>query len=467
MTPPKAPTASTSPAALALTILAAVACNPRPPTAGPSVKAERPGYDPALMSDVPMPEAPTPTTADEEAPRAETAGAAVARGPGDPSVSSGPPQTLGPPRTLGPPVSGPPVAAFVAQGHMGRTLVSCDDGKSWTADRAFDREGDPAVCGIRSEVRCFADGGGCAFHDGKTCVTAGSRCDCDHHPGAAHGIVFAQGHFVATWGWGKPGSVRRSQDGVHWETVLSGTTFGGVAFGKGRFVLGDPAPRVSLNGGKTWQQGGPAKLQSPSGKPIWNVRALAFADVLGGRFVLTGESGPARDVLISDDGGQRFARPARLPAECGQGVRGIAGGDDVIVIAHRDGRICRSENGGTGFTVAHAGGPIAAAPIWDGARFLAWGRGVRFESRDGRDWRQSPTQPKDFAPAAVARNPNTETLVAVGGAWGAWYEAQVFYRSTDGVTWRALEGESAPGGHPIVDIAFGTIAPGAACSGQP
>src|SRR5690606_6858809 len=84
------------------------------------------------------------------------------------------------------------VPLFVAQGHLGRTVISCDGGQSWTADQSND-----------AEAQCWSG--------------PDDEPDCDHDPGAGRGIVFADGWFVATFGWGPPGGIVRSRDGVAWE----------------------------------------------------------------------------------------------------------------------------------------------------------------------------------------------------------------------------------------------------------
>ena len=70
------------------------------------------------------------------------------------------------------------VPMFVAQGQAGRTIISCDDGRTWVADRSDEAWGY------------------CSDHD------------CDHGPGAGHGIT-----------WGAPGALKRSRDGVTWESL--------------------------------------------------------------------------------------------------------------------------------------------------------------------------------------------------------------------------------------------------------
>ncbi len=137
---------------------------------------------------------------------------------------------------------------FVAQGHVGRTMISCDRGKTWVANRSDD---DTAVC----------------FENGF---------DCDHGPGAANGVVWGDGWFYGTFGWGQPGSVRRSHDGVTWEKVVNDTTFGGMAFGGGKVLAGSRYPRLSSDAGVTWTE--LAEVPSISGTSArWVLRGTRLA----------------------------------------------------------------------------------------------------------------------------------------------------------------------------------------------
>jgi hypothetical protein len=107
------------------------------------------------------------------------------------------------------------VPIFVALGHVGRTLVSCDDGRTWTLDRDEDPD---------NRISCKSD-------------------DCDHNPFSAKDFSFDAGWFITSLGWGNPSTVRRSRDGFHWETVATsreGADFDNViGDGKGRFILLD------------------------------------------------------------------------------------------------------------------------------------------------------------------------------------------------------------------------------------
>lgn len=111
------------------------------------------------------------------------------------------------------------VPVFVAQGHAGRTVRSCDGGERWIDDQSQD-----------GAIRCSTDG-----------------FDCDHHPGAGKGIVYGREHFFATFGWGSPGGVFRSADGARWEPLLEATTYGGIGFGSNALVVGARNARRSTD----------------------------------------------------------------------------------------------------------------------------------------------------------------------------------------------------------------------------
>jgi hypothetical protein len=365
------------------------------------------------------------------------------------------------------------VPMFVAQGHVGRTIVSCDDGQHWLGNRSLETEGDAYACGSTAAVTCFQDGLSCRFLRDGSCQTSGASCDCDHHPGAGTGIAYGDGWFVASWGWGPPGTVRRSHDGIDWEVVLMDTSFGGVAYGQDRFVLGDRQPPLSSDHGASFQQGGAADLRAigVADETIYNVRALGFADVMGGRFVIAGESGEKRDVLISSDAGASWWRPASLPGECAAGTRAIVGGGGVIAIVHRNGDVCYSSDGGDTFSLASTGGAVESGALWTGQRFMAWGRGQAYHSPDGARWTVAATTPADFLPGPVAIDPGTRTIVAIRGGWQNWYARQQFYRSADGQQWTALDpsdvGSSAAQNHPMRHMTFGYATPSALCPAKP
>lgn len=335
------------------------------------------------------------------------------------------------------------VGLFVASGHAGRTLVSCDDGHSWTHDRV-DRFVDEEGVEVPLVDRCFENGD-----------------DCDHHPGSTKGVFYGNGGFFRTTGWGHPGRVTHSVDGVDWATLREGTTYGGLGYDPSTHVLvgGSRTPDRSPDDGATWA---PSANEAITG---WNVRRTAFvpdASGDGGLFVIVGNDGT--EVGLSDDGVTWHA-PASIDAACGSGIQGnggIARLGDAIVIAGGTSTVCRSTDRGetwTTHTLPDDATPSSSALISTGDELFLWAWNALLRSSDGATW---TSEPVSVEVGAVARNP-AGTFVAVRGGWSHWYEQQFFYRSTDGVNWETLDVSVAPQGHPISWIAWGEV-PASACA---
>jgi hypothetical protein len=319
------------------------------------------------------------------------------------------------------------VGVFVAQGHVARTMISCDDGRSWIKNRSDN-----------DSVRCFEGG-----------------VDCDHMESAGRGIAFGNGQFVATFGWGKPGSIRRSTDGFNWTKTLEGTTFGGVVFGNDAFLAASRTPQVSLDFGKTW-----SKTAEPS-VTVWNVRGAGFG---GSNAVLAFEDSGNAQLALSNDNGKTWTKPTTWPSTCGKSIQsegGIVYGKSTLLIVGGDGVACRSTDNGKTFTDSKMGGDVTSFAHFTGTDFVAWGRtdkNVMYKSSDGATWTVTPTT---HAIGPSARS-DKGTFVATNTGWLAWYEKQSFYRSTDGITWEALPKTAFTGSHPIRGMAFGLVDP-AAC----
>jgi hypothetical protein len=408
-------------------------------------------------------------------PSAGSSGSETAAEPGDDATGGGPASTAAASTSTGDTGSddgtssggaapeGIPI--FVAQGMVGRTTISCDDGLTWVADRAWDVEGDPHLCGSDTPVTCDAEGSTCSqvWFDG-TCSM--EPCDCGHSPRFSKGVVYGAGRFVATWGWGWPGAIAASTNGVDWTTALDNDTFGGLRFGGDRFVAASRTPQVSLDG-LTWTPSAEANFEGADGVTIWSVRRFGFADVDGGRFVAYASGDSSTDTLVSSDGGDTWWRPSSIPADClgeGPGAYGdILGGNGVIVMVDGDGHSCRSTDGGDTWTSSQVTDQrIASSGVWTGEEFWFWGWGNRYRSADGVAWTTEPiVADADVGP--VARSPDG-TLVAVNNVW-LGYDAQVFLRSTDGLTWDTLPAGSFAPSHPIFFITHGFAEASDACPG--
>lgn len=356
-------------------------------------------------------------------PRPEPAHSALPAAP-----HSGPPTgDSGEPAGSGHTARADATTVFVAQGDRGRLAISCDGGLTWPVDGSDD-----------DAFRCFVDG------------------DCDHDPGAGRGVAFGDGAFVATFGWGFPGSVRRLAEGeAAFSTVLSGHTFAGVAFDAGVFLASERPPFRSTDGGQSWAAAGEVTSAQ------WNVRRTGGGE---GLFLVAFDSG-ATDLAVSDDGGLTFRSPSAWPPECGRSIQwegglGVAGG--VALVLGGDGVACRSTDGGDTWTSAPIGGSVTGRLVVGPAGFETWGDAggvsTRFTSADGASWTAEPTTLAGAQPGpwigAVALAPDG-TRAAVNAGWDQWYERQRFYRSTDGLRWEELPAGAYTGSHPLRFLAAG------------
>lgn len=329
-----------------------------------------------------------------------------------------------------PPALAQLVPLFVAQGDVGRTTISCDDGLTWIEDQSND--------------------------DAARCFEPPASLDCDFRSDTARGIEFGDGYFVATFGRGQPGEIVRSQDGVTWTpTLMDQTSIGDLSFGDGVFVAADFTPKRSLDAGATWSE---SSTPSMAG---FIARRAGFIPGSPGRHVVVGNPG---EIGISSDGGDTFSNPTTVPASCGASATGLASGGGVSILVSGDGQVCRSTDGGTTWAIGSIGSvSIEAPPIHDGAEFRVWSVGQLHRSVDGVSWTSESTQPASLRLATVSRS-DAGTLVGVRGGFRQWYDAQEFYRSTDGgATWQVLPPDAFTGSHPIHDIAFGYGVQPAAC----
>ena len=73
---------------------------------------------------------------------------------------------------------------------------------------------------------------------------------------------------------------------------------------------------------------------------------------------------------------------------------------------------------------------------------------------NGKDWTAFQAQPNELRLEAIAASPDG-TLVGVHQSWDRYYDQQIFYRSTDGVSWQALPRSKFAGSHPITFIVWG------------
>ncbi len=361
------------------------------------------------------------------------------------------------------------VPMFVAEGYFGRTIVSCDDGQTWVGNHSWDIDDDGLWCGPDGGANCSDTA--CYFLVNGTCQQ--TPC-CNDTPDFSHGIAFGQGAFVANWGHGMPGVIRRSTNGLDWTTTSTNAQYGDLAYGGGRFVASSLTPLWSADG-ITWSDGGAANFATADGGKPDVVRVVGYGDYNGaGRFVAIAEPpGPA--FLVSSDGAQTWWEPTVVPSNCAAGGLGTYGrvisGNGVILIVDEYGNACRTTDGGNTWSVSPIGVTgVHAWAVWTGGQFVVWGADAdpggyiaaayRLTSPDGATWTKTPlTSPVGLGPVAVG---TSGTFVAINGVFDG-YGQQAFLRSTDGLTWEQLPAAAVVQSHPLYYVTFGYADPSATC----
>jgi len=316
----------------------------------------------------------------------------------------------------GTPVDPRRVPMFLAAGQGGRTLVSCDDGRSWIYEQIVDPTSAP---------------------------------DEDGGPYSVSGLIYDKGLFIGTYGHGTDHTtIRVSPDGVDWEEVIPTDT-----------VVPEPALGiVSIDGrlytGSTYSDNAYDWLETdPLSTGTVNIRGMTAGD---GTVVAAGDA--FGEVFYSDDRGENWSPAENIAdAECtGNFYRlgGLSFGNGVFLLVYGNGSACRSIDGGRNWTRAPIGAEIGGQVIWTGSDFFAVSGDSGYRSPDGVDW-----TPVAFSPPQI--NAQRLAISDAGTYVTVNREGNAFYRSEDGVTW---EPATAPAsGNQIILLTFGQGVPSAEC----
>lgn len=360
------------------------------------------------------------------------------------------------------------VPVIVAQGYIGRTTISCDDGKSWIADRSFDIEGNAMVCGNKSPVICGVSS--CYKKESNGNCTLQSVCDCGHDSGYGKGIVIAKNQILANFGWGGPGVILRSVDGQQWNNSYNfdaSYLYPNISFNSGRFIHFSSQPHISTDG-LSWSNGAFANFNGAN-QPWTSPRAFDLLQYKTESRLIGVIDG---DIMrISSNNGDSWTSPKVIPAGCTDGIgnsQRILTGNDIAVIITSTGKSCRTSDGGETWTLHNiTSNELFAYPIFANGKFMTWSRaagssnGLRYSSTDGVNWVATPMKTNTWL-GAIGVSP-TGTLVSTNGI-DTGYSSQEFLRSEDdGLTWVSIPQSNYKKSHAIVRFQSGYIAAGGIC----
>ena len=352
------------------------------------------------------------------------------------------------------------VPVFVAVGKQWRRAISCDDGRTWVNDTSVDD-----TWPQNERYRCFSP---FTLPDGGMANT-----DCDHNAYSSTALGYANGVFLQQTGWGAPGRIFRSTNGVDWAQVDMGANATDVMFDENRFIIATRSSRRSDDLGATWQMNGTIDVANGA-NTIWNIRGGIAG---GGVYLVTAQDGTNLDFAYSADRGLTWQRPTMVGGgrvdTCGAGHPAYGNGVFVTVTwnqAMNASIVCRSGDGArTWSSTTLMGEYMESRPLWTGTEFMVWSNGRVHRSSDGITWASANTQTRrngmtSSGPniGAVARSANG-TFVATRGGWQVWYDQQRFYRSTDGVLWDELGSGTHEQGHPITAIGAGFATRSSVC----
>lgn len=323
------------------------------------------------------------------------------------------------------------VGAFVAAGHMSRTVMSCDDGRTWINDQS-----------ANDSTRCWVDGDP-------------NYLECDHTPYSFTGLDYNNGWFFTMAGWGYPGSLRRSQNASQWQTLHS-VQGNGIAFINNILYV-------------QWQNGFRSSDMGVTLNPVTSgaLQNLSFPMVsrLGALTMAVGRSDSSQRFALSRDQGLSWTYPASLQVTW---IKKVATSPNrLVAIGHNDSAISFSatstDNGSTWTVREHTMRDLYWDQlIFDGEKFISWGNGQRWISFDGLNWmgQAITVESLNGQPfrGPVAYSPVTKTFSMITSNWGNYYSRQKSYRSIDGgLTWSLLTAAAFRGGHPIHSIVYGEV----------
>jgi len=294
------------------------------------------------------------------------------------------------------------VPVFVALGDGGWTATSCDGGQTWTHHAFSDEPG-------------------------------------DHTPWTSFGgLAFGGEAFVAGFGWGAPGVLTYSADGVTWE-VLGDDAFvedgmpvgyaqstGGVAYTGQRFLAFGSTVWAS-DDGLAWE---PAGVSLPSGaQQLRQLRAFPKEGLVVAAVENQNGNNHAQGnyVVVSDDDGATWSEGEGYHSDCAHPIqhRGdIELRGDTLLVSAQD--LCRSPDRGQTWEVTLDPFEGGTRDLFsDDESFWAVSGSRLLRSADGIDW----VEQADVGTTLRAAAYGDGAYAAVSSTGTA------FFYSSDGQSW--------------------------------
>ena len=293
---------------------------------------------------------------------------------------------------------------MLVTGNDGRSMLSCDDGKTW-----------------RHKLQAYATG------------------DQFHSPTAHTSTVYANGKFYSTFGWatGLPFvTLRASDDGVNWtDRTDVGTGYVGIASAGNSMALfaSYGAPRYSTNAGESW-----TSVNFRNGDHIRMFKGM------GGNYVGIGgvRSDGTANIVTSTDGGVTYVKHQGFNGKCTKSPSSlIMTSATSWFIMNQAGHACLTRDNGVSFTESQVLGvedtAMRSNTIWTGDHFYVVGNSDLFKSADGVSWQKTAHPFVTGWGVSMGHNPLTGTLIVMARIGGSEY---MTYRSENkGATWTLVE----------------------------
>ena len=328
---------------------------------------------------------------------------------------------------------GPGVPIVVALGDGGFTMASCDLGRSWKVNMQFS-----GVRGDHTEWTTFG------------------------------GMAFGNGMFVGATGWGAPGHMISSANGVGFteipdsaftrnnQAVGLNDSIGGIAFDGTSFVAFSRYVLTSTDGiawsarDNSWPRG-VQQLRQLRGFPSKGLLVASVETQNGGDHPL------GNWVVVSNNNGKTWTEGTGFRGSCANPIQHT--GDielvgDTLVVGASD--VCRSTDLGKTweFVGAPSGGQVGDV-FADQTAFYIVGGDRLMRSTDGKTWQVFGQK----LPEAVHRGVFANGRYVVMNA-----RATKVFSSVDGLAWQAVSPAGVGGNQQIRDLIVGRGLPSAMCA---